>query len=169
MPDHHQRRHHELHHLVSPELSCDPASPSSRLKVAPFPLTTALPPGKTDGLHGRQSNGRRCSVVMPDGPAAAPLLTDGRLRLNWCSSNLNALWGMCVMTLSARACGGHLVSGCQLSALKSLLADDKFSSKRDQHLCSEGTAFQIILIPSTSSPSCTGSLVHRITRSRQPD
>ena len=66
----HQRRYHELRHLVSLELSCDPASPSSRLKVAPPPLTTALPPGKTDGLRGRhQAMGEvalwSCLTVQP--------------------------------------------------------------------------------------------------------
>ena len=39
---------------------------------------------------------------MPDGPAAAPLLVDRRLRLNWCSSKSNALWGTCVTTLSGK-------------------------------------------------------------------
>ena len=45
-------------------------------------------------------NGLNQNVVMPDGPAAAPLPADKRLRLSWCSSNSNALWGTCVMTLS---------------------------------------------------------------------
>ena len=118
---------------------------------------------KESNVPGSSSKGRKCSIVMPDGPAAAPLRDDRRLRLNNFSSNSKGVAGMNWAKSSGRGSRGYagLRSGsCNASAWlpgASAAPGVREFSHFYQTFCSEGLLLDLIFMPSAGSVPGLGS------------